>query len=67
MTKQVQMINQKKFAAITLDPVKEAFIVHVAYLGAKMSIYPAHNAQIILFVAKKVTIATKYSDSVDVL
>lgn len=43
-TKRVQMIGRKKFAAATLDPGKEVFVVHVAYLGAKMSIHPTCEA-----------------------
>lgn len=44
LTKQVQIINQKKFAVAALGANKEAFVVHMAYLEAKMSIYPALEA-----------------------
>ena len=40
-TKQVQIIDRRKFAVVALAPDKEAFMVHVVYLGAKMSIHPA--------------------------
>lgn len=32
------MIGQKEFAAAALDSGKKAFVVHVAYLDAKMSL-----------------------------
>lgn len=35
ITKQVQIIEQKKFAIIVLNPDKETFVMHVAYLGLK--------------------------------
>ena len=38
------MINRKKFAAAALAPEEEAFVVHVAYLGAKMVMHPARKA-----------------------
>ena len=40
-TKQVQMIDCKEFAAAALAPDKEAFVMHVAYLKAKMLIHLA--------------------------
>lgn len=39
--KQVQFIDRKEFIVAGLDLGKEAFIVHIVYLRAKMSIYPA--------------------------
>ena len=38
------MIDQKKFATIALVLDKEAFVMHVAYLKAKMSIHAAQKA-----------------------
>lgn len=38
--KQVQVIDHKKFEAVTLDLSKEVFVVYVAYLSKKISIYP---------------------------
>lgn len=40
--------------------------MHIASLKAKMLIYPACNAEITLFLAKKVIIPTKYLDFADV-
>ena len=44
ITNRVQIIKCKKFAAAILASDKKAFIVHVAYLEAKMSIDPAQKA-----------------------
>lgn len=49
-----------------MDPTKEAFVVHLAYLESKMSIYRAWAAQIVLLVAEKVTVSKKYSDFANV-
>ena len=45
---------------------KEAFVVHMAYLGSKMSIHPACEAQIALLLAKKVSVPKEYADFLDV-
>lgn len=45
---------------------KEAFIKHVAYLKAKILIYPVWKAQIALFFVKKIIISTKYANFSDV-
>ena len=62
------MIGQKELAAAALDPDKEAFVVHVASLslGAKMSVHPAREAQIVSLVAEEVTISAEFSDFADV-
>lgn len=39
--KRMQMINQKKLTSAALGLDKEAFIVHLAYLDAKIFIYLA--------------------------
>lgn len=44
MTKRVQVIDGKKFAATALDLFKEAFMIHVAYFDGKMLIYLAREA-----------------------
>lgn len=49
-----------------LDLGKEAFIVYMAHLRAKMSIYPAYKTQITLLMAKKVIILIKHTDFIDV-
>lgn len=66
MTKQMHMINQKKFAIAALYLDKKAFIVYVAYLESKISIYSACEAPITLFLAKKITVCKKYADCLDV-
>lgn len=40
-TKRIQNINQKQFTVVTLDLNKEVFVVYIAYLDEKISIYPA--------------------------
>lgn len=37
-TKKIQIINWKKFAVAALPPKKEAFVMYIAYLRAKISI-----------------------------
>ena len=44
ITKPVQMIDCREFAAAALALDKKAFVVHVAYLEAKMSIHLAREA-----------------------
>lgn len=61
----MQIIGQKKFAAVALDMSEKAFVVHMAYLKATMSIYPAWKVQVALLVNEKVIIPVKYLDSVD--
>lgn len=41
ITKQVYIIDFKEFAIAVLDPSKKSFVVHVIYIGKKMSIYLA--------------------------
>lgn len=60
------MINWKKFAAVVLDPGKKAFVVYVAYLGSKMTIYLAQKAQIALLITEKIIIPVEYSDYANV-
>lgn len=52
--------------AATLDLGKEEFILHMAYPSAKISIYLACKAQIVLLMAKKVIIPIKYLNFADV-
>lgn len=66
ITKWIQLISQKKFAAAALELGKKAFIVYMAYLGSKMLIYLTCEVQIFLLMAKKVTISAKYSDFLDI-
>ena len=56
------MINWKKFAAAALALDKEAFVMHMAYLRAKMLIYQTWKAQIFFLLTKKVSISKEYTD-----
>lgn len=61
----MEIISEKKFLVAALDLGKKAFVIHLAHLRDKMTIYLAQKAQIALLVAKKVTVSAKYSDFVD--
>lgn len=61
-TKQVKLINKKKFAKAVLDKNVKAFVVHVTSWVVSMSIHLAWKAQITLLFAEKVKIPNKYSD-----
>ena len=65
-TRQVEIINWKKFAKAALDKNVEAFVMHVSSLGSKMNIHLAKKAQLALLLNKKVTVPTGYSDFADV-
>lgn len=60
------MIGQKKFAFAALDLNKEAYIMHITYFRANSLIYPTYKAQIVLLLAKNVTVLVKYLDFTDV-
>ena len=51
-----------------LDENIEAFVIYVNFLSlrSKMTIYPAWETQILLLLAKKVTVLAQYSNSADV-
>lgn len=66
ITKQMQIINQKKSAAAALAPNKEAFVMHVAYLRAKILIHPTQETFMALWLVKKVSIPNEYTDFSDV-
>ena len=61
-TKQVQTIDPKEIAAVALVLNKEAFVVYVAYLRAKMSIHLAWEAQIVSLFTKEVSVPKEYAD-----
>ena len=65
-TRQVQLINWKKFAKVALDENIKTFVVHDRSLESKKTIYLARKAQIGLVLAKEVTILAKYSDFANV-
>ena len=66
ITRQVEIINQKKFAKPALDENVEIFVVYVSSLGLKMSILPVKKAQLVLLLTKKVTVPAEYLDFADV-
>ena len=49
-----------------MDENIKAFVVHISYLGSRITIYLARKAQMALLLAKKVIIPTKYLDFADV-
>ena len=65
-TRQVEIIDRKKFAKTALDENVKVFVVHVSSLGSKMTIHLARKAQLALLLAEEVTVPTKYSDFADV-
>ena len=64
-TKQIEIIDRKKFAKAALDEYIEAFVVYVTSL-LTMAIYLARKAQIASLVTKKVQILSEYSDFSDI-
>lgn len=62
----MQIIDWKKFVAVTLALKKEAFVIYVAYLGPKILIYLACEAQIALLLAEKISIAKEYTNFLEV-
>lgn len=62
-TKQVEFIDNKKFAKVVLDKNVEDFVIHVIFLSSSlMLIYLAKKTQIIFLLTYKVKILVKYSD-----
>lgn len=55
-----------KFVKGTLALNKEIFVIHIAYLEFKISIYPVWKALITLLLAKKVSIPKRYTNFLDV-
>lgn len=62
----MQIIGQKKFATIALILDKKVFIMYMTCLKAKMSIYLDWKAQIILLLAKNVSIPKEYANFLNV-
>lgn len=52
----MQIIDQKEFVIAALNPGKEAFVIYMAYLEAKILIHLVWEAQIALLLIGKVTI-----------
>ena len=62
----VELINKKEFAKAKLDENVKTFIVHVASLTSKKTIYPDWEVQIVCLLAKHGFILEKYLDFADV-
>lgn len=65
-TKRIQIISLKKFTIVALDLGKKAFMVFIAYLRAKIFIYPARKTKVALLIVEKVIILVEYSDFEDI-
>ena len=60
------MLDKKNFMAAALALGKKAFVVYVAYLEAKISIYSAWKAQMALLLAKKVSVPKEHPDFLNI-
>lgn len=60
------MVDWKTFAIAALASNKEGFIIYIAYLRSKMSIYTACKAQVALLLAKNISVLEKYANFLDV-
>ena len=65
-TRQVKIIDQKKFARAALNENFEAFVMHVSFLRLRMSIHLARKAQLALLLIKEVIVPVEYLDFADV-
>ena len=69
-TRKIELIGKKKFAAATLDPEHEAFVVHIAALSVDLGdeVHPSKRAQIAHLKADEALtkIPSKYADFADV-
>ena len=71
ITKRVELVGKKEFAAATLDLGHETFVVHVVFLESPRqegNVHPSCRVQIAALVANKAPtlIPTEYSDFADV-
>ena len=67
MTRKVEIIGEKEFAAAALNEKDEIFVVHMVALSViDSSVHPSRQAQISLLDVKKVTIPSKYANYTDV-
>ena len=63
----MKTINKKEFTKVELDKNVKAFIIYKTFFNLNlMSIHPAHKVRISLLVAKKVKIAHKYLDFLNI-
>ena len=71
-TRRVKLVDKKEFAAATLDPKHETYVVHIASLSstplAFFNVYPSWRPQISDLIAEEAStkVSTKYSDFADV-
>ena len=65
-TKQVELINKKKFAKAALDEDFEIFVIHVASFNLIPRLHLDKAAQIVSLLVKEVEIPDKYSDFTNV-
>ena len=65
-TKQIKLINKKKFAKTALDKNLETFVIHMAFVNLVPGVYPNKKAQIAYLLTEKVRILKKYSDFINV-
>lgn len=67
ITKKVELIDTRKFAAVALDENAETFVIYVAALET-MSIHPTQKAQILLLLVDEapIEVLSEYSDYADV-
>ena len=61
----MKFINKKELPKAILDKHIEAFIMYITFL-LTMAIYPARKTYIALLIVKKIQIATKYLDFLDI-
>ena len=64
MTRRVEIINKREFAAPALNADNETFVMHVAALAKliTMLIYPSRQAQVAALIREKTGIPAKYFD-----
>ena len=64
MTKRVEMINKREFAAAALNADNEIFVVYIAALAepTTMPIHPSRQAQVAVLTSEKTGIPAKYSN-----
>ena len=65
-TRQVEFINQKKFAKAALDKNIKDFAIYISFFGLRIIIYPVKKAQKALLLAKKITVLAEYFDFANV-
>ena len=67
-TKKIKIIDWKKFAKVTLNLNKEAFVLYIATITLGMTIHPKRKAHIALLKAKEapVSVPAEYLDFADV-